>query len=84
MQSKLSKIISKRLTQYKTKLYIDLTDELFINRRFIFEVGVWFEETGSWVAHWVERPTLGFVSGPDLKVCGWSPALGSVPRRESG
>lgn len=28
-------------------------------------------------------PTLGFSSGHDVKVLGWSPVLGSVPSRES-
>ena len=33
---------------------------------------------GNWVVQLVERPTLGFSSGHDLRVMGPSPALGSV------
>ena len=31
-----------------------------------------------WVAQLVKRLTLGFGSGPDLRVVRWSPALGSA------
>ena len=33
---------------------------------------------GTWVAQWVERPTLDFDSGHDPRVMGSSPLLGSA------
>ena len=33
---------------------------------------------GTWVAQWIEHPTLGFSSGPDLRVLGWSHRSGSM------
>ena len=39
--------------------------------------------SGAGVAQSVKCPTLGFDSGPDLMVAGWSPALGSALSWES-
>ena len=39
---------------------------------------------GARVALLVKGPTLGFSSGRDLRVLGWSPTLGSALSRESG
>ena len=38
---------------------------------------------GTWVAQSVKHLTLDFGSGRDLRVLGWSPALGSRLSRES-
>lgn len=37
----------------------------------------------AWVAQWVEHPTLGFGSGPDLRVMGSNLAWGSTLSMES-
>jgi len=38
---------------------------------------------GAWEAQLVEHPTVDFSSGHDLRVLGWSPALGSALSRKS-